>query len=154
MKSIDFPGATLKIGKDQEDTYNVIHAMPVPGPHGEIIACFELDANEIEMINQSRKIFYSRWTFAQTCNKCGTKQGFAPMRIFVLDDNGVPVAPPVPKLDIETLKDIDLTTKEGAYLWAALITLTTEHETDKTPDEVLKKLKEALKTITKQQARR
>lgn len=92
MKSIDFPGATLKIGKNQEDIYNVIHALPVGGPEGEIIACFELTDEEIEEIRRTKKLYYSRWTFGGVCKcqKCGTINpvGFQPMRISTeLGDN-------------------------------------------------------------------
>ncbi len=80
MKSIPFPGATLQIGKGQPE-YNVIHAMPVPGPEGELIICFELTDEEIEHIVRNKKIFYRRWTFGQTCRACGQVQSFQPLRI-------------------------------------------------------------------------
>lgn len=91
MKSIPFPGATLQIGKGQPE-YNVIHAMPVGGPEGEIIACFELTDEEVEQIVKTKKIFYSRWTFGGVvrCHHCSkvTASGFQPMRIFTeLGDN-------------------------------------------------------------------
>lgn len=74
MKSIKFPGATIEIGKGQEDIYNVLHAMPVPGPEGEVVVCFELAPEEIKRINETGKIYYSQWTFFQK---------FSPMRLSV-----------------------------------------------------------------------
>lgn len=38
---------------------------------------------------------------------------------------------------ITDIRQIDLTTKEGQYLWAALVMLTTEFETNRTPYHVL-----------------
>ena len=64
MKSIKFPGATIEIGKGQSE-YNSLHAMPVPGPEGEVIICFELSDEEIKKITESKKIYYARWTFGQ-----------------------------------------------------------------------------------------
>ena len=72
MKSIDFPGATLKIGGNQTDIYNVIHAYPLNDGRGEVLAIYELTEEEAERIFQTRKIYYSRLTF-------GNK--FQPMRI-------------------------------------------------------------------------
>lgn len=97
MKSIDFPGATLKIGANQTDIYNVIHAMPVGGPEGEIIACFELTDDEIEEIVSTKKIYYHRWTFngLSPCLKCGTinRVGFSPMRITTSLEDGIELLP-------------------------------------------------------------
>lgn len=72
MKSIDFPGATLKIGANQTDIYNVIHAYPLEGQEGEVIAIYELTDEEAEQIAKNKKIYYSRLTF-------GGK--FQPMRL-------------------------------------------------------------------------
>lgn len=71
MQSVKFPGATLEIGRGQEQ-YNTLHAMPQPGPEGEVIMCFELTDAEIAQIIETRKIWYFRWTF---------NQPFQPMRI-------------------------------------------------------------------------
>jgi len=38
---------------------------------------------------------------------------------------------------LQNLSDVDTNTKEGRYLMAALAKITTESQTDKTPDEVL-----------------
>lgn len=72
MKSIDFPGASLKIGGNQTDIYNVIHAYPLNDNRGEVLAIYELTEEEAEKIFQTRKIFYSRLTFGNN---------FQPMRI-------------------------------------------------------------------------
>lgn len=65
MTSADFPGATLKIGKGQEDTYHTIHALPVEGPQGEILAIYNLTDEEVEQIVRDKKLYYSRWTFGE-----------------------------------------------------------------------------------------
>jgi hypothetical protein len=83
MKSIKFPGCNLEIGKGQPE-YNVIHAMQMPGPEGEIIACYELTDEEIEQILRTRKIYYSRLTFHQK---------FQPMRLFTELSDGVELIP-------------------------------------------------------------
>lgn len=72
MTSIDFPGATLKIGANQTDIYHVIHAYPLNDGRGEVLAIYELTEEEAERIFQTRKIFYSRLTFGNS---------FQPMRI-------------------------------------------------------------------------
>jgi len=81
MKSIKFPGCDLEIGKGQEE-YNVIHAMQVPGNEGEIIACFELSDEELKQINETKKIYYSRWTFGHP---------FQPMRLFTELSEGIEI---------------------------------------------------------------
>lgn len=83
MKSIKFPGANLEIGKGQEDIYNVLHAMILPGPEGELIMCFELTDEEIEQISKNKKIYYSRLTFHQP--------GFQPMRLMIDLDHGLEI---------------------------------------------------------------
>lgn len=85
MNSIDFPGATLKIGANQTDIYNVIHAQPLDGPTGEVVAIFELSDEELAEIIKTKKIYYSRLTFGGKCQceHCGkiTASGFQPMRL-------------------------------------------------------------------------
>lgn len=71
MKSIDFPGAYLKIGEGQEQ-YDTIHALPVDGEEGEVISVFELTDEEVAEIVRTKKLFYSRLTF---------KQSFQPFRM-------------------------------------------------------------------------
>lgn len=43
---------------------------------------------------------------------------------------------------IKDINDIDTSTKEGKYLFAAVAKITTESQRDKTPDEVLEQLTE------------
>lgn len=84
MKSIDFPGAYLKIGEGQSE-YHTIHAMPIEGPEGEVICVYQLTEEEIRQIVETKTLFYSRWTFGNVCQckKCGSTVpvGFQPMRI-------------------------------------------------------------------------
>lgn len=84
MKSIDFPGAIMKIGEGQEQ-YHTIHALPCENDEGEIIAIYELTDEEIEQIVKTRRIIYSRLTFHNqvTCRHCNriTPTGFQPFRI-------------------------------------------------------------------------
>lgn len=81
MKSIKFPGANIEIGKNQSHIYNVLHAMHVPNSQGELIMCFELSDEELEEINRTKKIYYSRLTFGSICAECNARQGFMPMRL-------------------------------------------------------------------------
>jgi hypothetical protein len=83
MQSIKFPGATLEIGKGQEQ-YNTLHAMPQPGPEGEVIMCFELTDEEIERIKETKKLWYFRWTF---------NHPFQPMRISTDLENHIELKP-------------------------------------------------------------
>jgi len=92
MKSIKFPGSHLEIGKGQPE-YNVIHAMAVPGEEGELLMCFELSDEEVQQIIETKKIYYSRWTFGSTCRKCGTPQGFQPMRLTTDLAEGIELIP-------------------------------------------------------------
>jgi hypothetical protein len=83
MQSIKFPGATLEIGKGQEQ-YNTLHAMPQPGTEGEVIMCFELTDEEIERIKETKKLWYFRWTF---------NQAFQPFRISTDLENHIELKP-------------------------------------------------------------
>jgi hypothetical protein len=83
MKSVKIPGCNLEIGKGQSE-YHIIHAMSMPGPEGEIIACFELSDEELAQINVTRKIYYSRWTFGHN---------FQPMRIYTDFSEGIELKP-------------------------------------------------------------
>ena len=49
--------------------------------------------------------------------------------------------------EIKHLEDIDTTTPEGKMLFAAMVPLTTEINTNKTPNQVLSILNEIKKTI-------
>lgn len=71
MKSVKFEGCNLEIGKGQSE-YNVIHAIGIPGPEGEIVACYELDDEEIAELVKTKRIYYHRLTFGQP---------FQPMRL-------------------------------------------------------------------------
>lgn len=71
MKSINFPGAYMKIGEGQEQ-YHTIHAMPIDGPEGEVVAIYELSPEELKQVNETGRIIYSRLTFGN---------GFQPFRI-------------------------------------------------------------------------
>jgi hypothetical protein len=89
MNSIPFPGANIKIGADQTDTYNVLHAMLIPGPEGELIICFELSDEDIAEIVKSRKIYYHRLTFDNRCRACGSGLLFQPMKLTTDLSNGI-----------------------------------------------------------------
>lgn len=90
MKSVEFPGTNIAIGKNQEDVYNVLHAMVVPGPEGELIIKFELTPEDIARIVEDKCIYYHRLTFGSQCRKCGEIQPFQPMRIDAGDlDHGI-----------------------------------------------------------------
>lgn len=88
MQSIDFPGATLRIGEGQPE-YSVLKALSLPGPEGELIMCFELTDEELEEIKKTKRIYYHRLTFGQTCHHCGKKNGFQPMKITTSLDSGI-----------------------------------------------------------------
>lgn len=88
MKSINFDGAYLKIGEGQDEyQYHTIHAMPIDGPEGEIIAIYELSPEELKQIAETGRIIYSRWTFHNqaTCQHCQkiTPVGFQPFRMSI-----------------------------------------------------------------------
>lgn len=74
----------MKIGAGQEE-YTTIHAMPIDGREGEVIAMFRLTEEEIRQIVETKTIFYSRLTFHNVvqCEHCNTptKVGFQPMRM-------------------------------------------------------------------------
>lgn len=90
MHSVKFPGTNIAIGKGQEDTYNVLHGMVVPGPEGELIIKFELTDEDIARIVQDRCLYYHRLTFGSTCDECGALQKFQPMHIDAGDlDSGI-----------------------------------------------------------------
>lgn len=80
MKSINFPGANVKIGPDQPE-YNTLHAMEGDKDVGELIMCFELTDQEIEQLVLTKRLYYSRLTFGQP---------FQPLKLFVKlsDDKG------------------------------------------------------------------
>ena len=118
MKSIDFPGAYMKIGEGQ-DQYHTIHAMPLDGEEGEVVCIYELTDEEVEAIVKNRKLFYSRLTFHnQTmCKHCMkiTPTGFQPMLI-----SATPLKMPVKLsyedgqiLEVMATLDVDGMTIEG-----------------------------------------
>lgn len=51
---------------------------------------------------------------------------------------------------IKDLYDIDRTTEEGRLLFTALAKITTESQTDKTPDEVLQQINNLADEVDKQ----
>lgn len=81
MKSIDFKGAYMKIGAGQEE-YNVIHAMPLDNPQGEVLAVYKLSDEERAKVAETGIIYYSRLTFGNqtVCKHCQkiTPVGFQP----------------------------------------------------------------------------
>lgn len=87
-KSVKFPGCNLEIGKGQPEYY-MIHALHVPSAEDELIMCFELSEEELQRVNETKRIYYSRLTFGQKCPKCGQNQGFQPMKLFTDLDDGI-----------------------------------------------------------------
>lgn len=73
MKSVKFPGANIEIGKGQPE-YFVIHGKRLPGPSGEIIMCWEISDEELQVVMKTKKIWYHRLT---------GNGPFQPMRITV-----------------------------------------------------------------------
>lgn len=69
MKSLNFKGATLKIGGTQQE-YNTLHAIPMPT--GEVHIIFELTEEELAEITRTRKLVYTQLTFGMP---------FQPMRL-------------------------------------------------------------------------
>jgi hypothetical protein len=84
MKSIDFPGAYLKIGEGQ-DQYHTVHAMPLHNEEGEVLCMYKLSDEERAEIARTGIIYYSRWTFNNqtVCKQCLqiTPTGFQPFLI-------------------------------------------------------------------------
>jgi hypothetical protein len=65
MSPVEFPGCNAVYGKEQQDTYRALPAMIVneEDPKGEVISCWELTDEEVEMVVKNRRIYLSQYTF-------------------------------------------------------------------------------------------
>lgn len=63
MKSIKFPGCNIEMAKDQPQ-YNSIHMMAMQSEEMEVIACYEFSDEEIEQLQKTKRIWYSRLRFS------------------------------------------------------------------------------------------
>lgn len=64
MKAIEFPQQTTILAKDQPEYAN----LPVfisPDSERQMISCHELDDEELELINKTKRIWQSQLTFGQ-----------------------------------------------------------------------------------------
>jgi hypothetical protein len=64
MEPIKFKGANVVYGAEQPE-YQPLPAQQVPGPSGQIITCWEMSPAEIEMVQETGKIWLSMLTFHQ-----------------------------------------------------------------------------------------
>ena len=62
MRPISFPGCNTIYGKGQEE-YQQLPAMKMPD--GEVITCWELTEEELEVVCKSGKIYFQQLTFNQ-----------------------------------------------------------------------------------------
>lgn len=63
MKAVEFPQVNVHIGKDQPE-YNTLPAFRDPEDKTtRVIACFELDDDEIGKLKETKKIWFSQTTF-------------------------------------------------------------------------------------------
>jgi hypothetical protein len=62
MKPVEFKGHNVVFAKDQPE-YQPLPAMKVLGPQGEVISCWELTDEELEVIVKTKRIYLSQWTF-------------------------------------------------------------------------------------------
>jgi len=59
MIAIDFPGVTVKIAEHQEE-FQTLPAKECP--NGSMMFCFELDQEELDEINKTKRIFWQQFT--------------------------------------------------------------------------------------------
>lgn len=62
MKPVKFPGQNIVFGEGQPE-YQPLPALKVPGPQGEVITCWELSNEEVEIIVRSKRLYLSQLTF-------------------------------------------------------------------------------------------
>jgi hypothetical protein len=125
MKSINFNEATNKIAEKQ-DEFNTVISQWNPEEQS-VNMCFELDEAEFAEIARTRKLWYKQLTGNRKMN---------PMRISPFKKQMIQK----PK-EIETLNDIDLSTREGQFFLASLAMLTKAKEHQHlTPNEMIAKV--------------
>lgn len=62
MTPVKFPGSNVIIGKDQ-DEYQNLPALSLEDKFGIVITCWELSNEELEELNQTKKIYLQQMTF-------------------------------------------------------------------------------------------
>lgn len=62
MKPVEFTGHNVVFAKDQPE-YQPLPALRIPGVQGEIISCWELTDDEVEVIARTKRLYLSQLTF-------------------------------------------------------------------------------------------
>lgn len=71
MKSVDFPGCNVQLGKGQEE-YFTLPAMHMQDEEGTIYTCWELSDEELEQVKKTKRVYVRNLTF---------NQGFSPINV-------------------------------------------------------------------------
>jgi hypothetical protein len=79
MNAVNFPGVNLTLAKDQPQ-YKPLPCMYLEGPQGEMITCFEMTEEELELIKKTRRIYISQLTF---------NNPFQPVHVMASLDDGI-----------------------------------------------------------------
>lgn len=130
MEAIEFPEQTVVLAKDQPQY------LPLPVHYDQaaegtpMTCCFKLSSGELEEINRTGMIWHRQLTFGQPLQP-----------IMLLTKNpfgGSGTEQPVRA--IKEIKEINRAVPEGKLLFAAIAKITSESQTDKTPDQVIDQL--------------
>lgn len=62
MKPVDFAGANLVLGKHQPQ-YQPLPVLRLTDEQGTVISCWELDENDLILLNKNKKLYLSQLTF-------------------------------------------------------------------------------------------
>lgn len=125
MQSIYFNEATNKIAENQEQ-FNTLVSQWNPD-EGSVNVCFELTNREIDQLIKTKKLWFKQVTQGKPMNPIL----ISPFKEDVIHE----------RKEIKTINDIDTTTDEGKLFLSALAMLSTELETNKTPDEIINQIK-------------
>jgi hypothetical protein len=62
MKPVPFPGQNTVFGESQPE-YQPLPALKMPTADGEVITCWEVTDDDLEIIQKTRRIYLSQLTF-------------------------------------------------------------------------------------------
>ena len=62
MIPVSFPGQNIVFGKDRPQ-YRPLPALDLEDENGEVITCWEISEEELQVITRTRRIYLSQYTF-------------------------------------------------------------------------------------------
>lgn len=91
MKPIQFPESNMVLNKPENMTDEECSSLPIFTGNSQCISCWELDEEELELIQKTGKIYISVFSG-------NTQPPICPMVISPFEESGRPDAPPPPSV--------------------------------------------------------